>query len=180
MATSTVIRNAAWIIAWDANTGRHVYRRDGDVAFSGDRIVQAGGHYGGPADTTLDGRELMVMPGLVNIHSHPAGQPHFKGVREELSNPHFHGSGLYDMIALLKPPQEGLRHGAVYSLCELMLSGVTTIVDISNPYEGWQPMMRLDVRRISCRRWPCRLLETYRRPGWNLGGLGLALRCSGN
>ena len=30
---ATVIRNAAWIAAWDG--GRHRYLRDGDIAFAG-------------------------------------------------------------------------------------------------------------------------------------------------
>ena len=36
MAHTTWIRNAAWIIAWDATAGTHVYLRDADLVFSGD------------------------------------------------------------------------------------------------------------------------------------------------
>ena len=41
MAT-TVIRLAAWVIAWDEQAARHVYRQDVDVAFTDDRIAFIG------------------------------------------------------------------------------------------------------------------------------------------
>ena len=37
--TTTVIRNAAWVVAWDAGAGRHAYRCDVDLAFTDDRII---------------------------------------------------------------------------------------------------------------------------------------------
>ena len=137
MADRTVIRNADWVVAWDGAAGRHRYLRGADVAFTGNTIDHVGPGDGGPAAREIDSSGLMVMPGLVNIHCHPPGQPHFKGVREELSNPHHSGSGLYEMIAYLKPPADGRPHGARYSLCELLLSGVTSVLDISDPYDGW-------------------------------------------
>jgi len=73
MAT-TVIRNADWAIAWPPNAGRHVYTREIDVAFDGSTITHVGKSYAGPADKVVDGRKSMVMPGLVNLHSHPVGQ----------------------------------------------------------------------------------------------------------
>ena len=30
--TTTVIKNAAWVIAWDEGLGRHIYRRGIDLA----------------------------------------------------------------------------------------------------------------------------------------------------
>ena len=40
--TTTVIRNADWAIAWDEVAGRHVYRRNIDIAFTGGTIVFVG------------------------------------------------------------------------------------------------------------------------------------------
>ena len=57
----TCIRSAAWIIAWDGE--RHVYRRGGDVAWRGDRLIRVGGRHVGPADHELDGSRALVMPG---------------------------------------------------------------------------------------------------------------------
>ena len=91
---TTVIRNAAWIAAWDG--GGHRYFRDGDVAFAGNRIVHVGGPYEGPADRSIDGSRRFVMPGLVNVHSHPHTEPAFKGVREDYGVPEMYDTGLYE------------------------------------------------------------------------------------
>ena len=100
---TTVIRNAAWIAAWDG--GGHRYFRDGDVAFAGNRIVHVGGPYEGPADRSIDGSRRFVMPGLVNVHSHPHTEPAFKGVREDHGVPEMYDTGLYECSA--PPPWAG-------------------------------------------------------------------------
>ena len=92
----TCIRNAAWIIGWDAAEGRHVYMRNGDVAFDIDRLTHVGGHYAGPADVERDGAGMLVMPGLINAHNHPSGMPFYKSIREELANPKMYFTALYD------------------------------------------------------------------------------------
>lgn len=75
MPKITCIRNAACVVAWDSANRRHAYLTDGDVAFAGESITFVGRRYDGPADTIIDGRELMVMPGLIGIHSHPSTDP---------------------------------------------------------------------------------------------------------
>ena len=80
---TTLIRNAAWVIAWDEARGRHAYRRNVDLAFTDDRIVHIGPDYAGPRDHMIDGTDRVVMPGLVNIHSHPEHEPLYRGIREE-------------------------------------------------------------------------------------------------
>ncbi|MBT6986480.1 MAG: N-ethylammeline chlorohydrolase, partial [Rhodospirillaceae bacterium] len=72
---TTVIRNAAWVVAWNDALGRHQYMRDVDVAFTGNQISHVGGGYDGPVDAEIPGGDVMVMPGLVNIHSHPTSEP---------------------------------------------------------------------------------------------------------
>ena len=67
--STTVIKNADWVIAWDPIAARHVYKRGVDVVFEDDKITHVGKDYAGAADKTLPGRNRMVMPGLVNIHS---------------------------------------------------------------------------------------------------------------
>src|SRR5690349_21218425 len=63
--TTTLIKNAGWVIAWDAGEKRQVYRKGIDVAFGPGGITHVGPDFHGPADATIDGRTLMVMPGLV-------------------------------------------------------------------------------------------------------------------
>ena len=40
---------------------------------------------------TIDGRGKMVMPGLVNIHSHPSSEAMTKGWNDELGSPKMYG-----------------------------------------------------------------------------------------
>jgi len=37
-----IIRNAAWLVAWDEATQSHCYRRDVDVAIEGETIAAIG------------------------------------------------------------------------------------------------------------------------------------------
>lgn len=136
MAT-TCIRNAAWVAAWDPATDSHVYRRDIDVAFDGDGIVHVGRGYAGPADETIDGRDLFVIPGLVNIHSHPHVEPSYKGLREEHGVPEMYMTGLYERGQAFKLDEEGRKAGAEVAYSELLASGVTTLADLSSPFDGW-------------------------------------------
>ena len=48
------------------------------------------------ADATVDGRGLMVMPGLVNIHSHLGHEPAYRGIREEHGVANMYMSSLYE------------------------------------------------------------------------------------
>jgi 5-methylthioadenosine/S-adenosylhomocysteine deaminase len=92
----TCIRNAACIVAWDAANRGHAYLMDGDVAFADASITFVGRRYDGPADMIIDGRNLMVMPGLIDIHSHPSTEPFYRGIREEHGVPAMYMSGLYE------------------------------------------------------------------------------------
>ena len=93
----TVVRNADWVVAWDRPNERHVYRRGVDVAFSADAILYVGQQYDGEAEVEIDGRERLVIPGLVNIHSHPGSEPLRKGITDETRSPGFHHSSLYEL-----------------------------------------------------------------------------------
>ena len=136
--TTTVIKDIGWAVAWDQGAARHVYRRCIDIAFADDRIVFVGRDYSGPADRTLDGRERLVLPGLVNIHSHPEHEPLYRGVREEHGLRNMHMTGLYERSqAFAAPDDEARAASAECAYCELLSSGVTTLVDISPPWEGW-------------------------------------------
>ena len=100
MNETTVIRACAWIVAWDDSSARHEYLCDADVAFSGNTIVHVGPGYDGRADVEVDGRERLVMPGLVNIHSHLSGEPLRKGITDETRSPGFHHSSLYEFLTV--------------------------------------------------------------------------------
>src|SRR5438128_3762870 len=136
--STTVIKNAAWVIAWDEASARHVYRRGVDIAFADDRISFVGRGFTGPADVTIDGRERLVLPGLIDIHSHPEHEPLYRGIREEHGLPSMHMTGLYERSQALSATDDEARSAsAEFAYCELLLSGVTSLVDILPPWAGW-------------------------------------------
>ncbi len=137
VVSTILIKNAAWIVAWDAETGGHCYLADADIAFEGDRVTFVGHGYGGRADQEIDGSGLCVLPGLIDIHSHPMSEPMAKGFGDDAGNPSLGLSGLYDYMPVLNPDAAGMRACAEVAYCELLLSGVTTLVDLSVPYDGW-------------------------------------------
>lgn len=137
MTSTTCIRNSSWLVAWRQSSRRHEYLRDVDIAFSGNTIEFIGERYKGAVDEEIDGSQLFVLPGLINIHSHPSLEPSYKGIREEHGVPEMYMTGLYERCASIMPDDEGQRAGAEVSYAELLMSGVTTLADLSFPFSGW-------------------------------------------
>ena len=137
MSKTVCVKNADWVVAWDAGRRGHAYLEHGDLAFTGDTLTFVGRDYAGPADEVVDGRGLMAMPGLIDVHSHPALEASYRGIREEHGVPEMYMSGLFERAAAYWPDDEGKLACAEAAYCELLRSGVTTLVDISAEYPGW-------------------------------------------
>ena len=137
MTAPLVVRNADWLVACDAARGGHVYLRNADLAFAGDTITYVGPRYEGEAAGEIDGRERLVIPGLVNVHSHPSSEPLRKGITDETLSPGFHHSSLYEFLTAFDNDAEGRVACLRVALAELMLSGCTTVTDLSSPYDEW-------------------------------------------
>lgn len=137
----TAIRNISWLVAFDEGAGTHTYVQDADLAFADADLIHVGGTYGGAADRTIDGRGFMVMPGLVNIHSHPASEPMNKGWNDEIGSPKLYNSSLYEIMPIFRPDPEGVPAAATVAYSELLQSGVTTLVDLSVAWDGWLELM---------------------------------------
>jgi 5-methylthioadenosine/S-adenosylhomocysteine deaminase len=139
---TTLIKQADWAIAWQAEPGRHVYMRNVDVAFDGNTISYVGKQYPGAAAAVIDGKQRMVMPGLVNLHSHPAHEPAYRGVREEHGLRNMYMSGLFERSQAFFATDDQFRAAsAEFAYCELLKSGVTTLIDISPAWEGWAELL---------------------------------------
>jgi 5-methylthioadenosine/S-adenosylhomocysteine deaminase len=144
-AGTTRIRDADWIVAWDAGAGRHVYRRDADLEFTGDTVTYVGpprdrgrgAEGGGAVAREIDGRGLMVMPGLIDIHSHPSTEPMLKGLTDEVGSRKLYMSSLYEYLFLFQNDGPGKRAANEVALSELLMSGVTTLCDLSIEHDGW-------------------------------------------
>ncbi len=137
MPKTTRIRKAAWIVAWDPSTESHAYLRDADLVFSGDTITFVGDNDTVETDETIDGSGLMVMPGLIDIHSHPSTEPFFRGVREEHGLPSMYMSGLYERGFVFRPDEAGRQVAKQVAYCEMLLTGITTVADLSGNDPGW-------------------------------------------
>ncbi len=133
----TCIRNAAWIIAWDPGAGRHSYLRDADLVFEDDRITHVGRLYAGAFDSEIAGGDLLVMPGLVDIHSHPSTEPFFRGIREEHGLPAMFMTGLYERSHAFRTDAEGRQAGKTTAYCEMLLTGITSVADLSGADPNW-------------------------------------------
>jgi 5-methylthioadenosine/S-adenosylhomocysteine deaminase len=159
---TTLIRQAAWVAAWDASRHAHTYRRDIDVVFRGDTVTFVGPSHGGAADVTVDGSRLFVMPGLVNVHAHPTTEPGFKGIREEHGVPDMYMTGLYERAQAFQLDAEGRLAAAEVAYAELLASGVTTLADLSAPLEGWIDLAARSGLRVF-------LAPGYASARWRLG-----------
>tara|TARA_B100000676_G_scaffold309532_1_gene373338 strand:+ start:4819 stop:6264 length:1446 start_codon:yes stop_codon:yes gene_type:complete len=159
--TTTVIRKADWLIAWDAAAGRHAYQCDADLVFTDNRIVHAGPGYDGDADTEINGRGMMVMPGLIDLHSHPSLEPAYKGVREEHGVPEMYMTGLYERSCSMRTDDDGALAAAEVAFSELLCSGVTSLVDVSGAYPGWVDLMG----RSGLRAW---IAPWYSSASWRM------------
>jgi 5-methylthioadenosine/S-adenosylhomocysteine deaminase len=123
--TDLIIANALVVTADAAGT----VVRDGAVAVTRGRIARIGpaAEIGTDADAVIDGRGLLLMPGLINTHCHAADSL-FRGLVEDLPLEPWLQTVWKAEGAILSP--DTVRLGATLGLAELLLGGVTTVMDM--------------------------------------------------
>lgn len=122
---STLIRQAS-IIAMDKVHGSKPFT--GDILVEGDRIKAIGADLSAQAaDTVIDGRDKLVIPGLINGHLH-SGEALFKG---RYDNMPLELWMLYCYPILGdRPPSDRLIYlRSMVCAMESLKNGVTTVVD---------------------------------------------------
>ncbi len=144
----TLIRNADIVLAWDEATRQHVYMPNGDVAYEDGKLLFVGRDYAGPVQETISGSGMMVMPGLVNIHSHPSSEPMNKGFTDEVGTPGLYNSSLYEYLPIFRPDPDAVHSCVRVALSELLLSGVTTVADLSVAHPGWLDLLAESGMRV--------------------------------
>lgn len=117
----TAIRDA-WIITQDPN--RNILK--GDVVIENDIITSVGGRYNGSVDRDIDASGDVVMPGMINTHTHVAMAP-LKGVCDDLAFPDF-----LDKVFKIDSDRtdHDLDMGTRLGCAEMMRGGTTTFVDL--------------------------------------------------
>ena len=119
---------------------------DGAVAVSAGRIARVGtaAAVGTDAREVVDGKGMILMPGLVNTHCHAADSL-FRGLIEDLPLEPWLRLVWQAEAATLSP--RTVRLGATLGLAELLLGGVTTTMDCFwYPEEGVAAARALGVR----------------------------------
>ena len=116
----TVFRDA-WIVTQNANRDVLV----GDVVVDNERIVSVGPKYNGTADREIDCKGDVIIPGLINTHTHIA-MTVMKGVVDDLLFPDF-----LDKTFKIDADRTDadLALGTKIGCMEMALSGTTTFVD---------------------------------------------------
>lgn len=138
-----VIRKADWVVAWDDAAQEHVYLQGADVAFDGSAILHVGARYdaGENALEEIDGRGYLVAPGLVDVHSHLSHEPINKGYTDETGSPGLYNSNLFEYMPTMVGDEEAAPPQTRMAAAELLMSGVTTIVDMSRRHPEWIDVM---------------------------------------
>ncbi len=133
----TVYRGCDWIVAWDEAARSHCYLQGADLAFEGKELTFVGHGYDGPVGREIDGRGAMLIPGFVNVHSHPGHEPGWKGMLEELGSARLGQSSLYEFMPVFNIGPAYAKHARRVAVSELLKSGVTTICDLGQPRPDW-------------------------------------------
>ncbi len=117
----TVIRDG-WIVTQNKN--RDVVR--GDLVIDGERIVSVGGKYNGSADREIDAKGDIVMPGMINTHTHVAMSV-MKGVVDDVTFPDF-----LDKVFKIDSDRtdRDLDIATRLGCMEMMRGGTTTFMDL--------------------------------------------------
>ena len=117
----TAVRDA-WIVTQDPH--RRIIR--GDVVIDGERIVSVGEKYRGTADKEISASGDIVIPGLINTHTHVA-MTVMKGVVDDIPFPKF-----LERVFKIDSDRtcKDLEIGTKIGCAEMIRSGTTTFVDL--------------------------------------------------
>jgi len=118
----TIIENG---IVLTMNPKRQIIK-DGAVVVEGSEIVDVGDRVAmrkHKADVTIDAKNKIVMPGLVNLHFHPGTM--IRGVGEHMGLEQWAQEILYPYLAAMEPRDAYLSAALAYS--EALLTGTTTV-----------------------------------------------------
>jgi cytosine/adenosine deaminase-related metal-dependent hydrolase len=120
------------IVAFDGT--EHRLLEDGIVVYEGNTIVHVGKSYHGSLDRKIDAKKRLIIPGLVNIHSHFGSNPYSKSYRGDSSTREVYNSDLFDRgIAFgASITKEDYTNSVGFSLARQLKSGVTTVVEMGS------------------------------------------------
>lgn len=112
-------------------SGEDVFYPEGEIAIDGDRIISVGERGSAPADfqpdRILDLPDDVVLPGLINTHTH-AAMTLLRGYADDLPLMPWLNDKVWPFEGKLT--NEDIYWGTTLALCEMIKSGTTTMLDM--------------------------------------------------
>lgn len=123
------------VVGFDGRS--HVLMRDGVVVWEDDRIVFVGKDWRDPVDRTIDARERLIMPGLINLHWHSGIRANWR-LTSDHGDAQFFGAGYPNTDAGRRDASYAMSEaeaetGATLNVLELLTGGCTTLVEVGGP-----------------------------------------------
>ncbi len=143
MSVDLVIRNARDVLMCDESGS---VLEHADIAIDDGRIVSLGESVV-DADTVIDGEGLLVMPGLVNLHTHLA-MTLLRGIAEEVDLQGFLERVWAEETRIMDPT--GVYAGTRLGALEAVLGGTTTALDMYfHPAESHRAAVDVGLRHVT-------------------------------
>lgn len=124
MSVETLIVNARFLVTCD---DRNTVLADASLAIDDGRIVAVGSAEGITADRVIDARGCIVLPGLINLHTH-LPMTLLRGIAENVDLQGFLERVWAEEARIMGP--EGTYLGARLGALEALLGGTTTTLDM--------------------------------------------------
>ena len=129
--------------------GGHTIFPDGEVAFSGDRILFVGRRFPGQVQNRIDARGKLVIPGFVNLHM--AFGIHMQLYRLDAARPNFFNAGIGLGVQPAKayhgagPTSREWQASARHAMATALRTGTTTFAMVPNfgrhPFRGQKALV---------------------------------------
>jgi 5-methylthioadenosine/S-adenosylhomocysteine deaminase len=141
------------IIAFDGKS--HVLIEGGEIVYEGNQILFAGESYAGNVEKTIDVRPRLIIPGLINVHTHSLTAPLlYRGISED------EGWVLYKYLLPIRygtpstPPYaqgEDAYFLSRLTILDILRSGVTTVFEQTDNLEDpIKAALDLGIRFYGC------------------------------
>ena len=122
--SSVLIKNCSWLVTQNRN--RDVLH-DHSVLIRDGKIEDVGKSLRGSADAELDGNGKIVLPGLINTHTH-LSMVLFRGYADDMLLQDWLQKKIWPLEARLTG--EACYQGALLGCAEMIMSGTTTFMDM--------------------------------------------------
>lgn len=121
---SLIIKNADWVVT--QNQKRDVFR-DCSISVQDGIIKEIGKTRSNSADVEIDGKGKIVLPGLINAHTH-LSMTLFRGYADDMQLQDWLQKKIWPLEAKLT--DEACYLGALLGSAEMIMSGTTSFVDM--------------------------------------------------